>query len=180
MSLRIVGIGILGAGALVATTLAATPVRNAVFGGSTFVRSQDEDDEHEIEMSAVPDAVKATATRILGSIEGCKASMEKEDGATLYEVSSAAAKTDVKLTADGHVVEVERVLAAEALPAGALANLKSKFPGASITEIEEVEQHYFSVAMLKDGKKARAVLSATGRVWSGEDEEGEEGEEEDD
>ncbi|MFH1732184.1 MAG: PepSY-like domain-containing protein, partial [Planctomycetota bacterium] len=75
---------------------------------------------------------------------------ENENGVLLYEVElkQNGAEIDVKVMADGTIVEVESKIAAKDLPAAVAKAVEKAAPGATIKEVERKEIR----AALKAGK----------------------------
>jgi uncharacterized membrane protein YkoI len=135
--------------------------------------------EEKIEMSKVPAAVQSAAKKYLPSLDACKAALERERGDTYYEIQGkgeGAMNVAVLLTESGQLVEVEREVPAERLPAAARAEIEKRSPGATVARVEDLEKHSFEIQIVgKDGKKSEMQVSVTGRARGEEnDEEGDE------
>ena len=179
------GFGLLTAGGVLAIGLACSSsgAAGAPAHEGLHASAQEEDegegDEQKVEMSKVPEAVKTSAMKYFGKLDGCKASTEKENGVLAYEIAGKTAdgmELSLLCAANGQVAEVEREIAASALPAEGRANLEKRFPGSTTTMIESIEKHYFEVKLVQNGKRKELIVTASGRVWEAE-EEGEKGEE---
>jgi uncharacterized membrane protein YkoI len=146
-----------------------------------LLRAADDHDE-KVEMSKVPAAVQAAAKKILPNLDACKASMETENGDTYFEIEGKGENSmsvAVILTSSGQIIEVEREVPADRLPAAARAGIEKSHPGATVARVEDVEKHHFEVKVVgKDGKAAHVDVSVTGRVGGDEEDEDDEGREE--
>lgn len=166
------GIGLFAAGGLCAAHFQA-PVAAATASDGPQV----------VETSNLPEPVQATVRKYYGKLEGCKATLESDEGVVVYEIEGKGPEgkgLDMKVVANGQVFEIEREVGPDALPPEAQANIAKAMPGAAITKIEAVEMRYYGVQLTtKDGKQTEIAVGASGRVSQDEegDEEGEEGEE---
>jgi uncharacterized membrane protein YkoI len=166
----VVGLGlVVVAGALLVASARRTPRRA-------------DGHEEKIEMSKVPAPVQAAARKFLPKLDACTAALEKEKGETFYEIQGkgeGSMNLAVLMTESGQVVEVEREVPAERLPAAARAEIEKRVPGGTVAKVEDLEKHSFEVQVVGvDGKKTEVQLSVTGRARGREDdEEGDEDEE---
>ena len=130
------------------------------------------DEEEQVDISKVPEPVRAAAQKHFAALAGCKASRENDHGSTIYEiVGKGGDGMDVSLniTASGSIFEVERETKADALPAEVRATLAKSFSDATLDKAEVIEEHFYEVQMTKNGKRFEVQLSATGHVKEGKD-----------
>jgi uncharacterized membrane protein YkoI len=144
----------------------------AVFGLLVGIAAARADEKEEkIPLSEVPKAViDAVKAKFPGAkIE--KAEKEVEDGKTYYELSlelNDDEDLEVKAKPDGTIVEIEKEIKAEDLPAAVTAALKDKYPGAKIKEAEEVTKgttvSYEVQIVTADKKKLEVTLDKNGNI----------------
>src|ERR1051326_5002393 len=116
MKITTVSVSLIGIAFIAAGAYAATGFVRAERALSNARVEQEKGHETAIEIAKLPDAVKTTATKILGKLDDCTATMEKAQGTVMYEVVSTGApatKVTVKLTATGQLAEVERGIATD-------------------------------------------------------------------
>jgi len=141
-------------------------------------------DEEKVPLKDVPrtvlDAVKA---RFPGA-ELTGAAKETEDGKTTYEVAlkEKDRNVDVALTAEGKIVEIEREIAAGALPKAVAAAIEAKYPKATVKKAEEIvefdggkESRSYEVVLAVAKKTLEVKLSPEGKVLKEEDDDEAEG-----
>ncbi|HEX5010679.1 MAG TPA: hypothetical protein VFY71_09770, partial [Planctomycetota bacterium] len=68
------------------------------------------------------------------------------------------------LSDGGHVMELERELPVDTLPAAVQAALKHDFPGATVDKAEAVQVSYFEVQVNSGGRKHDVKVYATGDI----------------
>lgn len=141
----------------------------AVFGLGVLAASARADEE-KIPLSKVP---KAVIDAFKGKFPEAKintAIKEEEDGKTVYEIESTlnGLAVDCVLKPDGEFVEIEKQIKADALPAAVADALKTKYPNATWSKIEEVTKgdkvSYEVVVKKADGKSVGVALDTTGKV----------------
>jgi hypothetical protein len=111
--------------------------------------AQDKPKEGTVDLTILPPAVLKAfrAAYPKAVIKG--ASTETENGVTLYEIESVDGKInrDLLYTAEGKVVEIEELIAAENLPAPVKETLSKEYPGAKVLVLK-------AEILTKDGIKA--------------------------
>jgi hypothetical protein len=182
-NVSLVAAGIFGA-ALALTTAQALSACNASRNRSqqpsakSSVESKEKkeeeeaDEEEQIDISKVPEPVRAAALKHFANLKDCKASRENDHGAQIYEiVGKGGDGLDISLniTSSGAIFEVERETKADALPAEVRATLAKSFSDATVKKAEVIEEHFYEVQMTRNGKRFEVQLSATGRVREGKD-----------
>ena len=77
--------------------------------GCASIKSVFKDDEDKIPLSSGPTAVTATAVATVKGFATTKASMEKHEGRTIYELKGKAdaGEYELKITADGKLIRLE-------------------------------------------------------------------------
>src|SRR5262249_51084489 len=85
-------------------------------------------DGQKAPLEKLPKAVKAAFAKHFPGATADKASSEKENGKTVYEIAFTfrGAKTDATFAADGTLVDVEKEVAAKDLPRRVAAALEAK------------------------------------------------------
>ena len=109
---------------------------------------QADDKEEKIAIEKLPKAVTETVKKRFPEAKLLSAEKETDKGAELYEVELEQQDEgiDVKLTADGALLEIEHEIAAKDLPKAVQEALSAKYPK---SEFEKVEK----VTKFKDGKE---------------------------
>ena len=132
-------------------------------------------DEETVPLDKLPAAITAAVKKRFPSAEMVRASKETEDGKTVFEVAikDKGQKSDVSLTADGKIIEIEKTMSEKDLPAAAAAALAKKYPGAKYRSVEEISHvkdgkeslDYFEVNLTgKDQKKWEVCVTAGGEI----------------
>lgn len=134
--------------------------------------TDDDDNETTVELSQVPDAVRARIQQIVGSAPIKELKSEREGAATIYEAEYDVngQEHSVELAADGTVLEVEKHIAKEALPAAVSEAIKQKFPAGTIKEAEQVELHFINVEITDGNKEHELKVSPSGEILESETE----------
>lgn len=132
--------------------------------------------EEEIQISDLPQPVRAAAQQFFQTLDGATAEKEVEGKHTIYEVIREVTGRDVSLTlaADGQILEVEREIPAADLAPGARKALMESYPDAQFKVVESIEERYFEVKLQSGGKSLEIQILATGEIL--EREEGKEAE----
>ena len=140
--------------------------------------------EKEIETDQLPSAVleAAKSTCPDGLIK--EAAMEEEGGIVLYEVEMMVGTMgcDLKLAADGTVIEKEQQVAPDALPEKIKATL-GMFEELKIMKAEHVEEKddgvFYELNVMLDGQGVELKISEQGKIIEIEAKDKESGEDED-
>jgi hypothetical protein len=134
---------------------------------------QDEDskDEESLDISKVPESVRAAAQKYFADLHGCKASRETEHGAQIFEIvgkGEGGRDVSLNISSAGLVFEVEREMAGDALPADVRDALAKHFAGAAVKKAESIEVHTYEIRLTKDGKTFEARITGTGQIMEDE------------
>jgi hypothetical protein len=123
-------------------------------------------DEEKISVENLPAAVKKAIKKKFPKAEIEKATKEVEDGKTTYEVllEIEDRPVDVALKADGTILEIERAIPLEELPARVKKSLAAKYPGAKIEKVEMVTKGEDGPPVYEIALKTEVVLTAKGKV----------------
>jgi Putative beta-lactamase-inhibitor-like, PepSY-like len=135
------------------------------------------DDEEKISIKNLPSAVKKAIKKKFPKAEIEKAGKEVEDGKTTYEVELEIDDRPVSVVfkADGTILEIEREIPLEKLPAPVKKALAAKYPGAKIEKVEVITKGQDGPPVYEIAIKTEVVLTAKGKfVESKEKEEDEE------
>ena len=133
-------------------------------------------DEEKVPLDKVPakvlDAVKTKFPRA----ELVKASKEKENNETIYEVAikNEGQNIDVSLKEDGTIIEVEKEIKAEDLPKVVADALKEKYGKVTYKKAEEVikkdKLEYYEVLFeTAENKKFEVEVSPEGKIMKEEE-----------
>lgn len=129
--------------------------------------------ERAIKKADLPQAVIEAFTKAYpqATVRGC--SMEKEEGATVYEIESIEGSTtrDVSYAADGKLISLEETVAIGSMPQQVREGLERDFPGAVYRTIEKVQEHgavVFEVLLTTHGQKIEVVYSGDGALMKKE------------
>lgn len=143
----------------------------AVMALSTWALSTRADDE-KISPEHLPAAVKKAIKKKFHKAEIQRASKEVEDGTTTYEVSLEVEDrpVDVTLSADGSILEIEKVIPFEQVPARVKQALAKKYPAAKITKVEAVTRGEDGPAVYEIAISTEIVLDAKGNFVDATDE----------
>jgi hypothetical protein len=138
--------------------------------GDNDDEDEDEDDDNDnVQLPAA--AADALLAAFPGAVIG-EVDLDDEDGLELFEVElkQGDAEIDVKLAPDGTIVEIEQVVAIEAVPAAAATVIQDAAAGGTIKEIkmEEVRAQVQTV----DGVPTPVLLDPPQVVYEAEIETG--------
>ncbi len=123
-------------------------------------------DEEKISVENLPAAVKKAIKKKFPKAEIEKATKEVEDGKTTYEVllEIEDRPVDVAFKADGTILEIERAIPLEELPAKVKKALAAKYPGAKIEKVEMVTKGEDGPPVYEIALKTEVVFTAKGKV----------------
>lgn len=151
------------------TVVCAAMVTSTVLVSVTLAR------ESKVALDQLPKAVTETIQARFPAADLQKAAKEVSDSQTLFEVSlkHKSQQYDVSVTADGKIVEIERVISEKDLPPAVRKTLDDKYPQATITVAEEVTKGTavtFEVLLVTTDKKSmEAVLDPAGKLLEEEE-----------
>lgn len=130
-----------------------------------------EDEEDMISWDQLPQAVQQALREKFGGAQPAELKSDSEDGFVLYEAEydTGGTKQGIKLTEDGAILEIEEEVSPSSLPAGVLAQIKKKYPGASIKESEMVVLTFYEVEVEIKGKEKEVKLFANGLMVDDDD-----------
>jgi uncharacterized membrane protein YkoI len=127
-------------------------------------------DEEKLPLDKLPKAVQDAVKAKFPGAELVSAAKEKEGGETIFEVALKykGHKHDVTFKEDGTLVEDEKEIPAEDLPAAVKQTLESKYPKATIKEAEEVTKGdkvvYELHLVTAEKQKVEVVIDPQGKV----------------
>lgn len=135
--------------------------------------------EKKIKIEDLPKAVARAAKKAFPEARVVAAAREKNDeGETVFEVELKLDGKSVDLTIDeeGEIEAIEKEIEPEDLPRAVLKAVKTKFPRAKITRVEEVtdedDKVVYELAFSPEGKKSfEVVMAPNGKIVGSEDEE---------
>jgi len=137
-------------------------------------------DEQSVALSDLPQKVAASVKARFPRAKLLKASKEKEDGELHYEVAINLKEQaiDVTLKEDGTIVEIEKTIDAQDLPAAVSDALKTKYPKSTFKKAEEIIkkeklESYEVLLVTADKKKVEVSVSPDGKIVN-EEKKGEE------
>jgi hypothetical protein len=122
-------------------------------------------DDEKISAENLPAAVKKTIKKKFPKAEIEKAAKEVEDGKTTYEVLLEIddRPIEVAFNADGAILEIERVIPFDQVPARVKKALAKKYPAAKITKVEAVTKGEDGPTVYEIVINTEVVLDAKGK-----------------
>ena len=98
-------------------------------------------DEEKVSLDKLPAAVKDAYAKKYPGATFKRASTEKEEGKTVYEVSFThnGANLDVTFDGTGAVLGIEKEIAAKDLPNAVADAVAAKYPGATLKKAEDLQ-----------------------------------------
>lgn len=138
------------------------------------------DEDEKVPLDKVPKAVLNAVRTRFPNAKVVKAGKENEDGKTVYEVAikDKNQSIDVTVTLDGKITEMEKTIAATALPAAVTTALDKKYPKATLQKTEEVVKvangkeklaYYEVVLVTAQKKKLEVEVKPDGKIAKEED-----------
>jgi uncharacterized membrane protein YkoI len=128
-------------------------------------------EEEKIPLDKVPKAVVDAVKKKFPDVKLDKASTEKEDGKTIYELAFTYkdSKYEVECEEDGTIVAIDKVITAKELPKEVAKTLEEKYPKATYKTIEEVTKkdkiaHYEIDLVTADKKGIEVEIDPSGKV----------------
>ena len=124
------------------------------------------DDEKKISAENLPAAIKQAIKKKFKNAEIEKATKEVEDGKTTYEVLLEIddRPVDVAFGADGAILEIERVIPLEKVPARVKKALAKNYPSARVTRVEAVTRGEDGPTVYEFAINADVVIDARGEL----------------
>jgi hypothetical protein len=129
----------------------------------------EDDDGEQIPVRALPVAVR----RALGELAGDHdfvTSVEREHGVTVYEArwEEAGRSIEVEVTAEGDLLEIEEIVAAESVPAAVCRAAEVGLPGAVVLTYRKKTVFNYEVEAVIDGREHEVLIHPTGRFLDDE------------
>lgn len=127
------------------------------------------DDEQEIPLDKVPKPVLAAVRKKFPDAKLESAARETEDGDTFYEVFIRHKGHEIYIVCEpeGKIVEIDRQITVKELPKPVAQALKSRFPKAAISSVEEVtedDQVTYAVLLKHNRKLLHLLFDPKGKV----------------
>lgn len=127
----------------------------------------DEANEVTIQFADAPAAVKTAAIKLTPEKNIKKVTKETDEGVTLFEVeyTSADGKSmSADLSEKGDVLAIDTDIKPEALTEAASKAIKKAYPSGTIKGAESVQEFYYEVVVMADGKPHEVKVTATGEI----------------
>ncbi|GAB4321219.1 MAG: hypothetical protein Kow0059_15820 [Candidatus Sumerlaeia bacterium] len=129
---------------------------------------EDEDEEEEVvvELINVPENVQEAIKDHAGTAAIEKVTKEKEDGVTVFEAEFKVngMEQSVEVADNGQVLELERKVSADELPAAVKAALEKACPGGEIAEAELIQKFYYEIKVKTNGKTKEIKVTPAGKT----------------
>ena len=124
-------------------------------------------EEARIDLSAVPAAVMATATKEASGFKASSANTEVEDGKKPYEIQGMAGgkSVEVDVMEDGTLDEVETVVEMSAVPEAVNKAIMAKMPNFKSSKVEESKRPdgmYYEIEGADGSDKMEVEIKADG------------------
>ncbi len=131
----------------------------------------DDDDEQVISLDKAPESVQATIRRIVGNNPLKKVVIEDEDGIILYEAEYMVEgiEQSIECAASGEILEEEKTVDANAIPAAAMKRILQDYPGSVIVESESIQKFFYEIKIDQNGKKHEIQINAAGEIFDDDD-----------
>ncbi len=124
-------------------------------GAPTAVRADDDDDDEvKIAFAQAPAAVQETIKRNITGAPPAQLEQETENGGVVYEAEYKVGglKTSLSVAANGDLLEVEKEVPIDQLPAAVRAALERAHPGAKLKKAEAIYEKGAAVVTLYEVK----------------------------
>ncbi len=123
-------------------------------------------DEEEVSLDQVPAKVRATLLKLAHGATIDEVERETEGGITTYEAEWEVngLETEVELTSNGEVIEIEKEVAAADVPAAVRALAAKKFPAGTKIEYERITVHVYEIEGMVGGMEKELIVSPSGRI----------------
>lgn len=156
-SLALALVGIASAGSIALASLArsaSTPV--------TAVAAE----EMEIKLTDMPEAARAVVLKSTTANSVKKITRETAHGVTTYEIDyvDGSVPCAMLLSATGDVIESERGIEQDKIPAAALAALKQRYPDATMGDAVVATKVVYEIEITVNGKKQEVKVEASGAM----------------
>lgn len=144
----------------------------------------EEESEGSLTLADLPEAVRTTIGEQGKGVEPTEIEREESGGFVFYEAEFKEGETtrEIKMDAEGRVVEFEEELPPSSLPSGAVNRIEESYSGYEIEEVELKTVIYYEIEIEVDGKEFALRVLENGSIPESADdeEEGEEDQEDDD
>jgi hypothetical protein len=153
-------VGIAGAGSLAFAAISKphSPWSPASEGGDWS--------ETEIKLTDLPEAARAVVKKSTKDDSVKKVTKETAHGVTTYEIDymDGSVTCAMLLSAAGDVIESERGIALDKIPAAAMVALMQRFPNATLGDAVVATKVVYEVEITVDGKKREVKMEASGAM----------------
>jgi hypothetical protein len=153
-------VGIAGAGSLAFAAISKphSPWSPASEGGDWS--------ETEIKLTDLPEAARAVVKKSTKDDSVKKVTKETAHGVTTYEIDymDGSVTCAMLLSAAGDVIESERGIAHDKIPAAAMAALMQRYPNATLGDAVVATKVVYEVEITVDGKKREVKMEASGAM----------------
>ncbi len=146
---------------------------------------EDEGQETVVTLAETPAMVQTAINKAVGGATVDEIDVEREDDITVYEASWKVdgVEHEVSVDSSGHVLETERVVSREAVPAAVRSAVTKHMPADANPEFELKSVMLYSVAAIVEGKEIELLIDPAGRLMeleaAGDDGQSKEHEDED-
>ena len=122
--------------------------------------------ETEIKLTDLPEAARAVVKKSTKDESVKTVTKETSHGVTTYEIDymDGSVACAMLLSAAGDVIESERGIAHDKIPAAAMAALKQRFPNATLGNAVVATKVMYEVEITVDGKKREVKMEASGAM----------------
>jgi hypothetical protein len=156
-------------------TYAQTPPKPA---NPAQAEKDEEANETPIKLSDAPAPVKTAIAKLTPEKDIKKIVKESDEGVTIFEVEY---QTDGKahsadLSEAGDILALEAEVKADALPQAVSKAVTKAFPNSTIKSAESLQEFYYEVVVMADGKPHHVKVNATGEIQGKNQERDEDGE----
>jgi len=126
----------------------------------------EEEDEQVVTLEATPMAVRDAFARLAPATSVKKVERLTDEGAVRYEIEFLADGIEQSATFSegGQLIELEREMPVDKLPAAVQAALSHDFPGGTLSKAESVQLSFYEVQVTSAGRKHDVKVYATGDI----------------
>jgi hypothetical protein len=127
---------------------------------------EDEGEKEVITLAAAPAAVRESFSKLAEASAVTKVEKIEDEGSVRYEIEFKAggAEQSATMAEGGEMIEQEREMSADSLPAAVRATLKRHFPDGQIGKAEAVQASYYEVHVTSGGQTHEVTVLATGDI----------------
>jgi len=96
---------------------------------------------------------------------------EDKDGITLYETEYMVEgiEQSIECAASGEILEEEKTVDVNAIPAAAMKRILQDYPGSVIVESESIQKFFYEIKIDQNGKKHEIQINAAGEILDDDD-----------